>query len=203
MIGRLEKKKLSKRVNDRVQATVNAVAYFQGNGRPIRANGVIPASIRVRGTVRAGRTSLSDLDVSVGSDIEGPIFVPNTQLERNTYALKVLGNSMEHENIFEGDYVVVEELFEGREQPVINEMIVAEYVPLDLKNDESDDEISDDDYMNLTLKIVKAKEPKSGEYVYYLGWGKDNESNPNVIPVQKLRNVRRVIGVYRNLRKKK
>ena len=61
---------------------------------------------------------------------------------------------MEHENIFEGDYVVVEELFEGREQPVINEMIVAEYVPLDLKNDESDDEISDDDYMNLTLNIT-------------------------------------------------
>ena len=202
LIGRLERKKLAKRTNGRVSATINAEAYFRGGRKPLRANGVIPSPVRVRGTVRAGPTS-SDLDVSIGNDIENPILVPNTQLERNTYALKVLGNSMEHENIFEGDYVIVEELFEDREQPILGEMIVAEYVPLDLESYDSGNDMIDDEYMALTLKIVKAKETKSGENIFYLGWQKDNESNPNPIPIRKLRNVRRVIGVYRNLRKRK
>ncbi len=203
LIGRLEKKKLAKRVNGRVSATVNAEAHFRGGSKPSRANSVIPTAVRVRGTVRAGPTSSSDLDVSIGNDIESPIFVPNTQLERNTYALKVIGNSMEHENIFEGDYVIVEELFEGQEQPLLGEIIVAEYVPLDSEKDNSRNDLLDDDFMGLTLKIVKVKENKSGENVYYLGWQKGNESNPNIIPVRRLRSVRRVIGVYRNLRKRK
>jgi SOS-response transcriptional repressor LexA len=203
LIGRLEKKRLAKRINGRVSATSNAQAYFQGSGKPLRANGVIPTPVRVKGTVRAGPTSFSDLDVSIGNDIESPIFIPNTQLERNTYALKVVGNSMEHENIFEGDYVIVEEFFEDREQPLLGEMIVAEYIPLDSDSDASRNDILDDEYMGLTLKVIKARENKSGENIYFLGWQKGNESNPRNIPVRKLRNVRRVIGVYRNLRKRK
>jgi SOS-response transcriptional repressor LexA len=203
LIGRLEKKKLARRTNGRVSATINAEAHFRGNGKPLRSNGVIPSPVRVKGTVRAGPSSQSDLDVAIGDDIESPILIPNTELERNTYALRVLGNSMEHENIYEGDYVIVEELFEEREQPLLGEMIVTEYVPLDSEPDDSRNDLVDDEYMGLTLKIVKAKENRAGENIYYLGWQKGNESNPNTIPVRKLRNVRRVIGVYRNLRKRK
>jgi hypothetical protein len=203
LIGRLEKKKLARRIDGRVSATINAEAHFRRVSKPLRANGVIPTLIRVRGTVRAGPTADADLEVSLGNDIESPILIPNTQLERNTYALKVLGNSMEHENIFEGDYVIVEELFQDREQPQLGEMIVAEYAPLDSQSADPGNDVSGVEFMALTVKIVKAKELRSGNEIYYLGWQKGNESNPNQIPIRELRRVRRVIGVYRNLKKRK
>lgn len=197
VIKRLERKKLIEKQGDRINITKKAEKYFSGTLKPIRPNSVAPTQIQIIGTVKAGKTIPEEMEVDMDGGGEF-ILLPETKLEKKSYALRVTGKSMEHEGIFDGDLVIVEE-FDGLEWPQQGDLIVAKYYPLDSEKKNQADDIPESDFMDLTLKVY-SEQFNSNKKVYRLGWKKDNQSNPYVILASRLIPKGRVIGVYRNLR---
>lgn len=197
VIKRLEKKSFIEKQGNLISLTKKAEKYFSGALQPTRPNNVAPTQIQIVGSVKAGRTTTEELEVDMSSAGEF-ILLPETKLEKSSYALKVGGKSMEHEGIFNGDFVIVEE-FDGIDWPKQGDLIVAKYYPLENEKDNPADDIPESDYMDLTLKIY-SEQMKSNKKVYRLGWKKDNQSNPYIILASRLIPKGKVIGVYRNLR---
>lgn len=104
ILGRLAKNGFIFRNGSRSQLTSKATQYFsqsyslKDRSRPLN---VLPAHIIVRGTVQAGRTQ-RDLDIDTSLSSSNSIPIPDVNPDRNTYALRVQGKSMEHENILAG-----------------------------------------------------------------------------------------------------
>jgi SOS-response transcriptional repressor LexA len=194
---RLERKGFVERQGNLIGITKKAEQYFSGALKPIRPNSVAPTQIQVVGTVKAGQTTPDELEVEMNGSGE-LVLLPNTRIEKNCYALEVVGKSMEHEGIFEGDFVIVEEFISGIEWPHQGDLIVAKYFLLEDEKEEIA-EIPEADYMDLTLKVY-SEQMQDGKKVYRLGWRRDNRSNPNVIIASRLIPKGKVIGVYRNLR---
>ncbi|MBX3059565.1 MAG: hypothetical protein KF770_24200 [Anaerolineae bacterium] len=194
---RLERKGFVEKQGNLIGTTKKAEQYFSGALKPIRPNSVAPTQIQVLGTVRAGRTTPDELEVEIhgSGDL---VLLPNTKIERNCYALEVIGKSMEHEGIFEGDFVIVEEFINGIEWPSQGDLVVAKYFLLEDEKEEIT-EIPEADFMDLTLKVY-SEQMQNGKKVYRLGWRRDNRSNPYVIIASRLIPKGKVIGVYRNLR---
>lgn len=114
IIGRLERKVLVRRTDGRVLLIMeNVEEYLVGTGLPIRPLSVVPSQLVCRGKVQAGRTDANVVFDDQGEDIRR---IPDANLDKETYLLEVVGNSMEHEKIFEGDLIVVES-FSGIEKP--------------------------------------------------------------------------------------
>ncbi len=84
------------------------------------------------------------------------------------YRLGVIGSSMEHEGIFEGDEVVMRVFFNS-EWPGEGDMIVTKYLPYGAEPEFSADFIGTD-LLGPTLKVFHQK--ANGEF--HLGWRKDN-----------------------------
>jgi len=125
VVGRLIRKKYVERKGNRILLTDKAHEYFGSIYETVNAvsiNAFLPARIKIRGYVTAGRTNTNDLDVSLPDDDLDTIPIPNARPERKTYALRVEGRSMEHEGIFPGDYIILEE-FQPSEWPRDGEMI--------------------------------------------------------------------------------
>jgi SOS-response transcriptional repressor LexA len=194
---RLENKGFIEKHGNLIGITKKAEQYFSGALRPIRPNSVVPTQIQLLGNVKAGKTRIDELEVDLhnGGEI---ILLPDTKLEKNSYALKVIGKSMEHEGIFDGDLVIVEE-FSGIDWPKQGDLIVAKYYPLENEKDNLTEDIPETEYMDLTLKIY-SEQIYSNKKVYRLGWKKDNQSNPYIILASRLIPRGKVIGIYRNLR---
>jgi len=197
VVKRLEKKGFIEKQGNLIGLTKKVERYFSGALRPIRPNNVAPTQIQIIGTVKAGKTSPEELEVNMGDSGEF-ILLPETRLEKNSYALKVVGRSMEHEGIFDGDFVIVEE-YDITEWPKQGDLIVAKYYPLDIEDENQVDDIIESDYMDLTLKFY-SEQVYSNKKVYRLGWKKNNASNPHVILASRLIPKGKVIGVYRSLR---
>jgi SOS-response transcriptional repressor LexA len=204
LIERLEEKGFLNRREKRAYLTEKATTYLSTENIPARRYSIIPTQVNVLGTVTAGRTfdEFNDVNVKIDYSSQDVLMVPLTKPDREIYALKVVGQSMEHEKIFEGDYILVEEFmpFDG---PKENEIIVTKYFPLPSKEELEDKNVNipESDYSDLTLKVYKeAIDPISARKYYRLGWKKDNASNPYVIEAGAIKPIARVIGVYRNLR---
>jgi len=197
VIKRLEIKKFVEKQGNLISITKKTEKYFSGALKPTRPNNVAPTQIQIVGTVKAGKTTTEELEVELSGNGEF-ILLPETKLEKNSYALKVTGKSMEHEGIFDGDFVIVEE-FDGIDWPKHGDLIVAKYYPLENEKDNPVDDIPESEFMDLTLKIY-SEQMNSNKKVYRLGWKKDNQSNPNIIFASRLIPKGRAIGVYRNLR---
>jgi len=197
VIKRLEKKGFVEKQGNLIGITKKAEEYFSGVFKPIRPNSVTPAQVQVVGTVRAGKTTPDELEVDMNGSGE-LLLLPNTKLEKNSYALKVTGKSMEHEGIFDGDFVIVEE-YSGIDWLSQGDLIVAKYFPLDDEDDNPAVEISESDYMDLTLKIYN-EQNVNNKKIFRLGWKKDNQSNPYIILASRLIPKGKVIGIYRDLR---
>jgi hypothetical protein len=86
----------------------------------------------------------------------------------DVYRLGVIGSSMEHEGIFEGDEVAMRVFF-GSEWPGEGDMIVTKYLPYGVEPELGTDFIGTD-LLGPTLKIFHQK--ANGEFL--LGWRKDN-----------------------------
>lgn len=84
------------------------------------------------------------------------------------YRLGVIGSSMEHEGIFEGDEVAMRVFFNA-EWPGEGDMIVTKYLPYGAEP-ELDVDFVGTDLLGPTLKIFHQK--ANGEYL--LGWRRDN-----------------------------
>ena len=84
------------------------------------------------------------------------------------YRLEVIGTSMEHENIFAGDQVIMR-AFNDYEWPNEGDMIVTKYLPLGSETEIPTDLI-ESELMGPTLKVFHQK--ANGEF--HLGWRKDN-----------------------------
>ncbi len=197
---RLERKGFVEKQGNLLGIAKKTEQYFSGALKPTRPNSVVPTQIQVLGTVKAGKTTVDELEVDL-HDAGELILLPDTKLEKNSYALKVIGKSMEHEGIFDGDFVIIEE-FNGIDWPKQGDLIVAKYYPLENECDNPIDEIPETDYMDLTLKIY-SEQVGSNKKTYRLGWKKGNLSNPYVILASRLIPKGKVIGVYRNLRTSK
>jgi hypothetical protein len=102
-----------------------------------------PTKVIVVGQVKAGRTRPDQIevvmrDISFPVDADSPsITIPQVEKPGAVFALEVVGQSMESENIFEGDYVIVQSFLDS-EKPRPGELIIAQYLP-----------ICDEEYVNL------------------------------------------------------
>jgi SOS-response transcriptional repressor LexA len=204
LIERLEEKGYLTRREKRAFLTEKAISYLSTENLQARRYSTIPTQVKISGSVKAGKSfdKFNDVDVDVDHSSEDVLIVPLTKPDRNIYALKVIGQSMEQEKIFEGDFIIVEEFtpFDG---PKDNEIIVTKYYPMPsgggFEVEESD--IDERDYSGLTLKVYKEEtNPVNGRKYYRLGWKKNNSSNPYVIEAGAIKPVARVIGVFRNMR---
>ena len=203
IIGRLKLKELVRKIDERVLLVMeNVEEYLIGAGLPIRPLSVVPAQLLCRGKVKAGRT---DTVVIFDDRDEGLQRIPDANLDKETYLLEVVGRSMEHEKIFEGDFIVVES-FSGIEKPAEGEIIVAYYIEYieDANNFDGTTQLSPLDYEDLTVKVFVGEIPvgTGKQKLWQLSWKKEKELNPYELKVIGLRPIGRVIGVYRNLRKK-
>jgi SOS-response transcriptional repressor LexA len=197
VVKRLEFKGFVEKQGNLLGISKKAERFFSGLLKPVRPNSVAPTQIQVLGSVKAGKTTIDELEVDLYKTGE-LVLLPDTKLEKNSYALKVVGRSMEHEGIYDGDFVIVEE-FNGRDWPKLGDLIVAKYYLLENENENSIDEIPEADYMDLTLKIY-SEQIQNNKKIFRLGWKKGNLSNPYVILASRLIPKGKVIGIYRNLR---
>jgi len=197
LVKRLENKGFVEKQGSLIGITKKGEQYLSGALRPIRPNSVAPTQIQVVGTVKAGKTIPEEMEVDMSHSGEF-ILLPETKLEKNSFALKVTGRSMEHEGIFDGDFVIVEE-FDGLQWPQQGDLIVTKYYPQDSEKKNPVGVIPESDFMDLTLKVY-SEQVSSNKKVYRLGWKKDNQSNPYTISASRLIPKGKVIGVYRNLR---
>ena len=196
----LEEKGYIERTDGRLSLTEKAFEYFSRlseRGKSIRPFSILPVSIQVHGQVKAGPT---EADILVVYEISSGKFipVPDVNPERKVYALEVIGSSMEHEKIYEGDYVIIEEFSPSNQSiPNPDELAVFMYVPLYVVLENPNVQITDSDYVGPTLKYCK--EMKTEKY-YRLGWksGLDSKTEkPTTIKAARIRPVGKVIGIYR------
>jgi SOS-response transcriptional repressor LexA len=205
IIGRLKKKGYLQRQRGNPIPTNKAEQYFNSTYEVTRPHNIVPTQVVVAGTVQAGGNVKPDeLEVNITDEYDDSsrvIIIPATHLDKKTYALEVVGYSMEHEGIREGDYVIVEE-YDITERGISpGDMIVTKYYPLDMEQQEgTNDDVLEADYFGLTLKIVMETKTINGRQSYRLGWKKDNRSNPYLIWASRLIPKGKVIGVYRNLK---
>ena len=158
----------------------------------------IPAQIRIVGQVKAGKTSADVLEFDPQN--HATILVPNVRDERRTFVYQVVGDSMNTENIFEGDFVIVEEFAHtSAEQPSIGELIVARYLPYHMRNEFEDQQYSEDDYEGPTLKRYYTRQIDSRE-VIELSWRGGIKGSSEKLMAVDIIPIGRVIGLFRDLR---
>jgi SOS-response transcriptional repressor LexA len=159
-----------------------------------------PLTMRIRGQVKAGQAYQDELEVDL-IEFDEPgnktLIIPETAIENNVFALQVVGNSMEQENIFEGDFVIIEE-FKEYQSPQQNQLIVTYYDPIHDEDSGFDD---DTEMLGPTIKYVRETQNSNGMKYYVLSWNKDAESNPQAIRAAKIKPIGKVVGVYRAIQK--
>lgn len=196
IVGRLEKKELVKRVETKVLLVMkNVEEFLVGLELPVRPLSVVPTQILIRGEVRAGK---ADTEIILDEGRENTVRIPDSRLDRDTFLLRVVGRSMEHENIYDGDYIIVEN-YVGLEKPNVGDIIVTRYIE-DIPDETI--EISPDDFSGLTVKVYSGEIYRGNTILYKLSWKKDKVFNPYTIIARGLIPVGRVIGVYRDMQKK-
>jgi signal peptidase I len=160
---------------------------------------LVPLELQIWGEVKAGKTQqdelavyLQELDDNVPTEI-----IPQTKrTDSIVFLLRVVGKSMEHEGIFDGDYVIVEK-FHNDEGPKENEMIVTLYLPQDAeKYAEQGFDWSDEWFVGPTLKFYSRRNV-NGKIIHRLSWRKDINKSPYTIETGHFKPLGRVVGVYR------
>jgi len=120
--------------------------------------------------------------------------------ESQIYRFEVVGNSMEHEGVYEGDFVIVKA---SSEMPVEGDTIVAEYLPAD-KEEEEKKTASDvhiigpmpdigDELSGPTVKIFHEK--VGDDKFYLLGWKKSVRGHTPIL-IKHMNSIGRVLTIY-------
>lgn len=153
------------------------------------------AEIRLQGKVRAGigeDVIVNNAELDIPSD--ETISIPGTIADKDTFALKVDGRSMEALGIFPGDFVIVEKSTDHW-WPKPQDVIIAKYLP-HVPNRGAVDNVDPDEYIGPVLKVYHQR---FGEKGCELGWRRNNESNPYFIKADDLIPIGKVTGVFRSL----
>lgn len=183
-------------------------AFELVENRPI----VVTAQVPMLGQVTGGPSEHEDVLVEIdGKDLEKidlmdddalkTITIPNTLGATRTFALHVVGESMVHEHIFDGDYVIVE-IFDKNVGPKQGELIVTEYL---IPNKPIDPELFNDWFSipdgyrgGPTVKYLY-EESERGFYRLGLRKKYDQSEEKDTIITKHIQPIGRVIGVYRAL----
>lgn len=162
----------------------------------------IQSKVPILGTVKAGRirnddvlVEINDQDIYDEVNVQS-IYIPKTPSDHRIFALSVIGDSMEQEKIYEGDFVFVED-FGGR-RPKQNELIVTNYLSAEFEYLlESDNQFEplEDMMVGPTLKYYN----EQPDHIR-LGWRRDFNlaDSSNLIITKYIRPIGRVIGMYRS-----
>jgi SOS-response transcriptional repressor LexA len=166
---------------------------------------VFPTQIPVLGKVKAGRVRQDDIIVEINnidqlSDfLTETITIPQVGDTSEVFALRVVGQSMEDENVFDGDYVIVQR-FKDNEAPKQGEMIVTQYLHID------DEEYVDTEYLNSSGQLPdEYLEGPTVKYFYRqnekirLSHRKNTHTSSYTIETRFHRPVGRVVGIYRSI----
>jgi len=195
----IDNKYLDKKADKSLWPTEKAIEFQksrQNEEKRIKTWPTRPATVRIRGQVKAGRAAQEDLEIDL-NDFDEPgsksLIIPEFSDGNKGFALQVVGRSMEHEGIFEDDYVIVEE-FNQYEFPQQNQLVVT-YYTLFIENETNLSEYSD--LLGPTLKYVRETQNQRGTKYYRLGWKKDAETSEYVIRAATIRPIGKVVGVYR------
>lgn len=181
--------------------TDKAHEYLAGSSNLISTRVGIVTQIALRGKVKGGRTKQDEIEVDLTTSSESisTIPIPYVPSDTEIYALHVDGDSMEHEGIREGDYVLLQP-FMHNQGPKQGELIVTKYLA-------PKDELLVDD-LNFMISNVPADllegptvkfftEKADEERPYRLSWRKDADRSPYTIKTKYIEPIGRVVGVYR------
>lgn len=167
---------------------------------------VDPTEIVVLGQVKAGKVA-NDTLVSIHVDLRNLSFAEEMGLEKITipgvedastiFALEVVGRSMEAENIFEGDYVIVQ-TYKDSKKPKQGELLVVEYLPIKEESHVQPEQLySGIGIPNDFLEGPTVKYYYEQEDCYRLSHRKGHQSSEFTIKALYVHPIGRVIGVYR------
>lgn len=127
------------------------------------------------------------------------VAIPNLDETTSAFVLQVAGFSMEHEKIYEGDYVIVQP-FRKDQMPKQRELIVTYYLPPRNEEEVVDIVEMDDTWFDgPTLKYCT--EVAGRERPYRLSWKRDIQSSEYTIETKRIKPIGRVIGIYRAINK--
>jgi SOS-response transcriptional repressor LexA len=162
---------------------------------------VVPTRVPIYGKVTAGQINYATTEAIVEEwQMSNPdadvVSIPFEGESKEVFALRVVGRSMEHEHIFEGDIVIVERFgTDGR--PRQGELIVTYYLPA---ADEAAARENPDDIASYMIgPVLKYFYDRPEEQRVILGWRNDRNMSPDTyrIVTRSYNPVGRVIGVYR------
>lgn len=193
----LKESKLTQKAQNLIESLVGRIAI------------ATPITIPLVGNVKAGRTkhdeivvtlpSIEDLNLSDITQYR-TISIP-TQNERVIFALEVIGRSMEHENIFDGDIVLVQPI-NINETITDGELIIAMYLPPYNENEfeeGSSGNIPIEYFEGPTIKYFYTN-PKTKQA--RLSWRKSHDLSEYTTITKEVRPIGKVIGIYREIAKK-
>lgn len=161
---------------------------------------VAPLKVKLLGDVRAGKM-LDNVDSAVienwaldTDDIE-VISIPYSDETIDIFALRVIGQSLEHEGINPGDTVVIRR-FASNEGPRQGELVVTYYLPIELTTEIRDPYDAESLFVGPVIKYF-FQERNS----YYLGWRTERKQAPDHFRIRaaQVKPVGRVVGLYRSL----
>lgn len=194
--GLVEKGFLVKNRKDFV-FTEEAAAYL---GKVVSTNShiVSPTYLPLRGQVRAGRTKQDELRIDLADLPDHELVtipIPNLDSDLGAFVLKVVGISMEHERIFEDDYVIVQPYKNGR-MPKQRDLIVTYYLPP--RHEKEVEDLPDMDMQWFDGPTLKYYTEISGkERPFRLSWRRDIEKSEYTIETKRIAPVGKVVGIYR------
>lgn len=183
----LSRKGIFEKENGRIQLTQKAWDFLKSPSRGVTSN----LYILKPGQVSAGKAAGGELKVlasEITDLIEDTLTIPSPEPRGKIVAYEVVGDSMESEGIYQGDYVIVE--INPRIALSDGKMIVAKYL---LRDDEDGSELR-----GPTLKIYRGERKDAKGRFALLGRRRDyGQTNPYLIEAGSILPIGPVIGVYR------
>lgn len=177
--------------------TTHAITYLN-KASMINSRITMSAYLPMLGQVRAGKTKQDELRIDMEDfsyDDAIMITIPNIEENTEAFILEVVGFSMEHERIYEGDYVIIQP-YKSNQMPRQRELIVTLYLPP--RNEREVEETVDMDetwFDGPTLKYFT--EIPGKDRPYRLSWKRDIHNSEYTIDTKRIKPLGRVIGIYR------
>jgi SOS-response transcriptional repressor LexA len=183
--------------------TDKAREYLTRADSAINIRGLTPIHLPLLGQVKAGRTKQDEIRVDLHNLTDkdsATIPIPYLASETDAFILEVTGQSMEHEGIREGDYVIVQP-YASPYGPKQGDLIVTKYLPLINEADvEEIGTILDDLLEGPTIKYYA--EIAGEARPIRLSWRRDVDRSPYTIATKYVIPIGKVVGVYRALLKR-